>query len=377
MNCICCDKLIEDEEHSQQCCFHPGTYSLVFSTGADAGRYDSNMAYRDVYFWSCCGKREPSRFDSVNPTNELPPLRSPGCCTIPKHHYQAKILIATTTALYSFASAAVPAVKTAGFISTIIQIEEFSVSHALSCDAIVFLLTEDSHTFAMDLTEEIRNALPNLPIVIFSEPDRVDGWKLQAETLINISEQRLVSALKGAIRNQYIPNGNWRPQTFLSYTRKDAVLVEKYIEEFSRMERACWVDTNILVTGVAWSSEILKGIEASDFFVLIISPNTPDRTYCWLELETARKANKTIFVISYDDSLSKLFQIKEIRDFHWHKQLLKPRFVQPILARVNDQNSPSFVLFEPIPTNLKYSDELSQAYSIKRCIQDWPTCFEL
>jgi hypothetical protein len=370
MKCILCDQTIDDKSRFAPCNFHPGKYAFVFSTGADAGRYDSNMGYRDIYFWSCCGKREASQIDPG--CREEPPLRVPGCATAPNHVWQANILITASESLIQAANEMLPRLKEEGLIGSLLPFDEFSTDKANAFDVLVFLLCEPDNSDAISLTQDVRRAFPDLPIVIFSEPDRLDGWKLQADSLLNISEVRVRDAAMSAIRCRYLPKLSWHPRTFFSYTRKDAATAERYVDELSRMERACWFDRNILISGVEWSTEISRGIQASDLFVLLLTPNTPNPTYCWLELALARREGKPVFVIPYDGSVEKLHAIPDFNDRKWVTCILKPSFQSPIEVAVDSVSDPSCVVFRNIPSDLKYEDELSVIWSIRACLQEWP-----
>ncbi|MET0650828.1 MAG: TIR domain-containing protein [Pyrinomonadaceae bacterium] len=90
-------------------------------------------------------------------------------------------------------------------------------------------------------------------------------------------------------------NTNLRVDVFLCYSRADRGFVERLYGEFVRQGRRVWFDFNNIPTSTVWEKEILSGIEASDNFVIVISPDSMcEGSYCHKEFAHAFANNKRI-----------------------------------------------------------------------------------
>ena len=61
---------------------------------------------------------------------------------------------------------------------------------------------------------------------------------------------------------------------FISYSRKDKSFVQRLFEALETDSRDAWVDWEDIPLTADWWAEIQEGIEASDTFVFVISPDS-------------------------------------------------------------------------------------------------------
>ena len=301
---------------NSSCSFHSGEASIAFSTGADARSPD--MAYRDVYTWSCCGKHEPSEvIDGI----ERPPSRKSGCCEAAAHLFQAKVTFVTGSDVFGLFEGSNATFVRAGIDVDFISLDKFVPESGLWAEsaAVCFLLGQEFHEEAMRKSEALREGNPSIPIVIFSDPDHVNGWRIQALSSHGMTPEILSNAVHRAIRWGARPNLLWSPLIFLSYSRVDASVMQSWVDRLNRMERPCWVDKQMLAPGVDWSDEIETGIRSSENFVMILTKNTPRPTYCWKELEIARAAGKPLIIVAFDGQSERFLSIKAERKRNWQK----------------------------------------------------------
>ena len=81
---------------------------------------------------------------------------------------------------------------------------------------------------------------------------------------------------------------------FVSYSRKDKEFVRHLVEGLVGREKEVWVDWEDIAPTAEWMSEIELGIDASDSFAFVISPDSLTSGTCARELERARTQGKRI-----------------------------------------------------------------------------------
>jgi WD40 repeat protein len=86
-------------------------------------------------------------------------------------------------------------------------------------------------------------------------------------------------------------------EVFISYSRTDSDLARKLNDALQELGKTTWFDQESIATGTDFQQEIYRGIESSDNFVFIISPNSVNSPYCADEVEYAQKLNKRIVTI--------------------------------------------------------------------------------
>ena len=86
----------------------------------------------------------------------------------------------------------------------------------------------------------------------------------------------------------------------ISYSRKDKVFVKQLYDEliargFSPDD--IWVDWEGIPLSADWMAEITKGIQASNVFIFVISPDSVASEVCKKEIEIAVESNKRFIPI--------------------------------------------------------------------------------
>ena len=96
------------------------------------------------------------------------------------------------------------------------------------------------------------------------------------------------------------------PDVFISYSRRNNDFARHLIERLNRQGKDAWVDwEGIPLTAPNWWTEIKLGIEASDSFVFILSPDSMASVVCNLELDYAIELGKRIIPIVYQDIVTR------------------------------------------------------------------------
>lgn len=88
---------------------------------------------------------------------------------------------------------------------------------------------------------------------------------------------------------------------FVSYSRRDSVAARKLIEAFKSTEQDVWVDWESIPPAVDWLEQIFRGIEESDAFIFLISPDSIASEVCKVEINRAAQNNKRIIPIVLRD----------------------------------------------------------------------------
>lgn len=88
---------------------------------------------------------------------------------------------------------------------------------------------------------------------------------------------------------------------FVSYSRRDSVAARKLIEAFRSIEQDVWVDWESIPPAVDWLEQIFRGIEESDAFIFLISPDSIASEVCKVEINRAAQNNKRIIPIVLRD----------------------------------------------------------------------------
>ena len=86
-------------------------------------------------------------------------------------------------------------------------------------------------------------------------------------------------------------------EVFISYSRRDWFFTEKIIQELKRKGIDPWYDQEDIPAAVPWKSEMLLGVQCSQSFVYILSPDSAVSTPCQQELDCALRHNKRLIPI--------------------------------------------------------------------------------
>lgn len=86
---------------------------------------------------------------------------------------------------------------------------------------------------------------------------------------------------------------------FVSYRRKDVEFVKKLVQDLQNEGKEIWVDWEDIPPGVeGFADEIKRGLEGTDAFIAVLSPDYLDSEYCVdMELRYAAEMNKRIIPI--------------------------------------------------------------------------------
>jgi WD40 repeat protein len=91
------------------------------------------------------------------------------------------------------------------------------------------------------------------------------------------------------------------PDLFISYSRKDVEFVHRLCDALSSAQREAWVDWRDIPPTAEWLEEIKSGIEKSDNFLFIISPDSLESPVCQGELSEAVERNKRLIPLLHRD----------------------------------------------------------------------------
>ncbi|MEM9215604.1 MAG: TIR domain-containing protein [Cyanobacteria bacterium P01_F01_bin.150] len=84
---------------------------------------------------------------------------------------------------------------------------------------------------------------------------------------------------------------------FVSYSRKDSDMVRKLNDALQAQGKTTWFDQESIASGTDFQAEIYQGIETSDNFLFVISPNSINSPYCAGEVEYAAKLGKRFITV--------------------------------------------------------------------------------
>ena len=103
---------------------------------------------------------------------------------------------------------------------------------------------------------------------------------------------------------------------FVSYSRKDSATARTLIEAFKSIQQEVWVDWESIPPAVDWLEQIFRGIEESDAFIFLISPDSVTSEVCNVEIGRAAQNNKRIIPIVLRDVDPKITH-ENIRKLNW------------------------------------------------------------
>lgn len=86
---------------------------------------------------------------------------------------------------------------------------------------------------------------------------------------------------------------------FVSYSRKDREFVLRLNQALEKRDYDVWVDLEDIPPTANWMEEVRSGIERSDAYVFVISPDSVASRVCQQELSHAVEHNKRLVPIVY------------------------------------------------------------------------------
>ena len=95
---------------------------------------------------------------------------------------------------------------------------------------------------------------------------------------------------------------------FISYSRKDLAIAEKIIDALAKDDLEPWIDWKSIPKGEQFEREIQQGIEETEIFLFLVSPDSARSEWCNKEIAHAVKNGKRILPIVIRDA--------ELKDIH-------------------------------------------------------------
>lgn len=130
------------------------------------------------------------------------------------------------------------------------------------------------------------------------------GYELQhAKAWLKLSQQYPDYASL-PLQREFIGESERQPSglsldVFVSYSRVDSDFARKLNDCLQRQGKRTWFDQESIASGADFQQEIYRGIESSDHFLFILSPNAVNSPYCADEVEYAAKLNKHIVTVRH------------------------------------------------------------------------------
>ncbi|NES95885.1 MAG: TIR domain-containing protein [Desertifilum sp. SIO1I2] len=128
------------------------------------------------------------------------------------------------------------------------------------------------------------------------------GYNLRhAEAWLKTAQQR-THYLPLPVQVEFITESLRQPpgialDVFVSYSRTDSDFARRLNDALQIQGKTTWFDQESIASGSDFQQEIYRGIENSDHFLFIISPNSIQSPYCADEVEYAKSLNKRIVTI--------------------------------------------------------------------------------
>ncbi|MBE9108795.1 TIR domain-containing protein [Nodosilinea sp. LEGE 07298] len=104
---------------------------------------------------------------------------------------------------------------------------------------------------------------------------------------------------------------------FISYSRKDIDFARVLHEALSRSKYDAWIDWQDIALTADWWEEIKRGIESTDSFVFVISPDSIQSKVCRREIEHATAHNKRLVPIVRRQGFDKVFMHEGLSRHNW------------------------------------------------------------
>ncbi len=105
-----------------------------------------------------------------------------------------------------------------------------------------------------------------------------------------------------ALHEQFIAESLRQPpnpalDVFISYSRVDSDFARRLNEALQIQGKRTWFDQESIATGSDFQQEIYQGIESSDVFVFVLSPESVNSPYCADEVEYAQGLHKRMVTV--------------------------------------------------------------------------------
>ncbi len=110
--------------------------------------------------------------------------------------------------------------------------------------------------------------------------------------------------------------GQLSSDVFISYSRKDGDFARKLNTALQEAGKTTWFDQESISKGVDFRKEIYKGIESSDNFLFIISPDAVTSPYCFDETDHAAGRSKRFITVRRRQTNPQLMP-EHLRKIQW------------------------------------------------------------
>jgi WD40 repeat protein len=127
------------------------------------------------------------------------------------------------------------------------------------------------------------------------------GYNLrQAETWLKVARTHPHPPTE--LHNQFIAESLRQPpdsslDVFISYSRVDSDFARRLNDALQTQGKRTWFDQESIATGSDFQQEIYRGIESSDVFVFVLSPESVTSPFCADEVEYAQGLNKRMVTV--------------------------------------------------------------------------------
>jgi len=103
---------------------------------------------------------------------------------------------------------------------------------------------------------------------------------------------------------------------FISYSRKDSQFARQLHDALADSGRDIWIDWEDIPLSADWWAEIRTGIEGSDIFIFIISPDSVISEVCYKEISCAVDLNKRLIPVLHREVDAKTVP-QEVASLNW------------------------------------------------------------
>jgi hypothetical protein len=146
---------------------------------------------------------------------------------------------------------------------------------------------------------------------------------------------------KKFIEESAFKSGSLSSEVFICYSRKDSDFARKLNDELQIFNKITWFDHENITETSNFCHEIYKGIETSDNFLFIISPDSILSEYCEDEINYAAQLNKRFIPIYYRDidynKIPKILAAVQWIKFGQDSNNFEPKFKNLIRTLDNDR----------------------------------------
>jgi WD40 repeat protein/tetratricopeptide (TPR) repeat protein len=141
-----------------------------------------------------------------------------------------------------------------------------------------------------------------------------------AQTWLRLNEQREqhppLALHKELITASEAAKGQLGTEVFISYSRKDGDFARQLNTKLQEAGKTTWFDQESISAGVDFEKEIFKGIDGSDNFLFVLSPDAVESEYCEREVNYAAEQNKRFITVLHRETDPTMMP-KALRTIHW------------------------------------------------------------